>query len=154
MPRMYSVSFAAVAQTAQVDFFEIVPGTNQSIVLHSVYITQSTEYGDAQDEMLGIAIKSGSTTTGSGGSTYTAVPLDFSDAASAATCKINNTTKATSGTIVTHHADAFNVRAGWAYRPTPEERIIVKGARRLTVELTNTPADSVTFSGTLYFQEL
>ena len=109
---------------------------------------------DAQDEQLAIQIKAGSTTTGSGGTTPTPVPTDFGDAASGATTKVNNTTKATAGTIVTLHSDAFNVRAGWQYRPTPEERIVIRGARRLTVELGTTPADSITFSGTLYFREI
>lgn len=154
MPRMYSVSFSAVAVTVAQDFFEITAGTNQSLVLHSIYIGQHTEFGDAQDEVLQVAIKQGATTSGSGGSAPTPIPLDFGDAAAAAAAEVNNTTKATAGTIVTLHSDAFNVRAGWQYRPTPEERIVLRGARRMTVELVNAPADSITFDGTLLFQEI
>lgn len=154
MPRMYSVSFTGVAVTAQQDFFELVAPGTISCELHSIYLAQSSDAGDAQDEQLQVAIKSGQTTSGSGGSAPTPIPIDFGDAASGATSEVNNTTKASAGTIVTLHSDAFNVRAGWAYRPTPEERIVIRGARRLTVELLTTPADSLTMSGTLYFREI
>jgi hypothetical protein len=154
MSRMYAVTFAAVAVTAAQDLFEITAGTNQGFELHSIYVSQHSDVGDAQDELLQVAIKSGQTTSGSGGSAPTPVPLDFGDAASAAAAEVNNTTKASAGTIVTLHSDAFNVRAGWQYRPTPEERIVIRGARRLTVELVNAPADSLTMNGTLLFREI
>lgn len=154
MPRRYAVTFSAVAVTAQQDFFEVVAPGTISCVLHSVYLSQSSDAQDAQDELLGVAIKSGQTTSGSGGSAPTPVPLDFGDAASGATAEVNNTTKASAGTIVTHHSDTFNVRAGWNYRPTPEERVAFRGGRRLTVELLTTPADSLTMSGTLIFEEI
>lgn len=154
MSRMYAVTFTAVAVTAQQDFFEIVTGTNQSVEIHSIYIGNTTDAGDAQDEQLSVLIKQGATTSGSGGSAPTPVPLDTTDAAAGFTAEVNNTTKATAGTIVTKHADAFNVRAGWQYRPTPEERIVVKGGIRLTVELATTPADSITFNGTMLVKEI
>jgi len=154
MPRMYSVSFTGVTVSAQQDFFELVAPATISCELHSIYIGQSSDAGDAQDELLQVAIKAGQTTSGSGGSAPTPIPTDFGDAASGATSEVNNTTKATAGTIVTLHQDVFNVRSGWQYRPTPEERIIIRGARRLTVELQTTPADSLTVSGVMYFREL
>lgn len=154
MGRKYAVPFLAVAVTAQQDFFELVAPATISCVLHSIYISQSSDAGDAQDEVLQVAIKSGQTTSGSGGSAPTPTPLDFGDAASGATAEVNNTTKATAGTIVTLHSDSFNVRSGWQYRPTPEERIAIRGARRLTVELLTTPADSLTMNGVLIYEEI
>lgn len=154
MPRVYAVTFSAVAVTAAQDLIAIVAATNQSLELHSVYLAQHSDAGDAQDEMLQVAIKRGATTVGSGGGAFTPLPLDASDAAAGATARINDTTPASSGTIVTLHSDAFNVRGGWAYRPTPEERIIVKGGVRLTVNLVSTPADSLTMNATLLFREI
>lgn len=155
MPRMYAVTFSAVAVTAAQDVFAIVAGTNQSLELHSVYLGQHSDFADAQDELLQVAIKRGATVAGSGGSgAFTPLPLDASDAASGATARLNDTTIANTGTIVVLHSEAFNVRAGWAYRPTPEERIIVKGGVRLTVNIVSTPADSLTMDGTLLFREI
>jgi hypothetical protein len=154
MGRMYSVSFAAVAVTAQQDFFEINANTNRSLRVHSIFVGQSSDAGDAQDEQLAVLIKTGATTSGSGGSAPTPSPLIAGGAASNFTAEVNNTTKANTGTIVTAHADAFNVRGGWNYRPTPEERIELTGGGRLTVELATTPADSLTMSGTMIVEEI
>jgi hypothetical protein len=37
---------------------------------------------------------------------------------------------------------------------TPETRPILSPSRRLTVELVNAPADSITMSGTILFEEI
>lgn len=153
MGRMYSAQFNGSAATAQVDFFELNAPSTASLVLHRVEITQSTEAGDAQDEMLTVLIKRGATTSGSGGATPTAAEL-FSSAAFGGTVETMNTTKATAGTIVTLYSAAFNVRAGFLYVPTPEERIVIAPSGRLTVELATTPADSITFNGTIVFEAL
>ena len=154
MGRMYSVQFNGVAVTVQQDFFEVVAPADSLVVLHVIYIPQITEVADAEEEMLVLLIKSGQTTSGSGGSAPTAVPLALGDAAFGGTTEVNNTTKATAGTIVTHHAEAFNVRAGWQYIPTPEMRKVLSPSARMTLELATTPADSITMDGTLYFEEI
>lgn len=151
--RMYTVVFSGVAVTAQQDFFEIVAASGKPCTIHSIYVEQSSDAGDAQDESLQWAIKSGQTTSGSGGSAPTPQPTNATDAAAGLTAEVNNTTKASAGTISTHHSGAFNVRAGLQYRPTPEERFTITGGRRLTVELLTTPADSLTMSGTIYVEE-
>jgi hypothetical protein len=153
MARIYTAQFNGVAVTAQQDLFELVAGTNTPIVIHELFLSQSTEIGDAQEEGLSILIKQGSTTTGSGGSAPTKVPRDVDDAASAATVAANNTTKATAGTIVTHQAVAWNVRVPLQILFTPELRPYVKGGRRLTVELGTTPADSITLNGYITWSE-
>lgn len=151
--RIYTAQFTGVAVTAQQDFFEILAGTNGGVLIHSLFLSQSTEVGDAQEEGLSVLLKQGSTTTGSGGSAPTKVPRDVDDAASAATVAANNTTKATSGTIVTHEAWNWNVRVPLQIIWTPETRPFAKGARRLTIELGTTPADSITMSGTITWSE-
>ena len=153
MARIYTAQFNGVAVTAQQDLFELVAGTNTPITIHEIFLSQTTEIGDAQEEGLSILIKQGSTTTGSGGSTPAAVPRDLDDSASAATVKANNTTKATAGTIVTNAAYSWNVRAPLQILFTPEMRLYAKGTRRLTVELATTPADSITVSGTITWSE-
>lgn len=150
---MYTVVFSGVAVTAQQDFFEIVAAAGKNCRLRALYLSQSTEVGDTQEEGLSIAIKSGSTTSGSGGSAPTPGPVNPTDAASGFTAEVNNTTKATSGTIVTHHADNWNIRMPYVFIIPTEMCVELTGSRRATVELGTTPADSITMSGTLYVEE-
>ena len=154
MGRMYSVSFVGVAVTAQQDFFEIVAAAGKPCVVHSIEIEQSTEVGDAQEEGLSILLKDGQTTSGSGGSAPTPAPVNFTDAAAAFVAEVNNTTKASVGTIVTKRAWNWNVRLPFLKLFTPETRPVVVGGARMTVELATTPADSITVSGTMMVEEL
>jgi hypothetical protein len=151
MGRMYSAHIEGTAATAQVDFFEVVAPSDAVVIIHGVWISQSS---DVDSEQLRVAIKRGSTTSGSGGSAFTPNPHHFGDAAFGGTVEVMNTTKATSGTITTHHSDSFNVLNGWVWLPTPEMRLILSPSQRMTVELLTTPADSLTFNGTIVFEEL
>ena len=152
--RGYSVIFNAVAMTVQQDLFEVVSAAAKPTWIFGLFLSQSTEVGDAMEEHLNILLKSGQTTTGSGGSTPTAIPRVLGDTAYGGTVKVNNTTKATAGTIVTHEAWNWNIRVPFDKIWTPEMLIMVPGGGRLTVELATTPADSVTMSGTLWIGEL
>ncbi len=153
MSRIYTVQFNAVAVTAQQDFFEIVAAAGKCLRLRAIYLSQTTELGDAAEEQLAILVKSGSTTSGSGGSTPTPVPNNVTDAAAGFTAEANNTTKATAGTIVTHHADSWNIRGPYQLILPPELCIELTGGRRATVELATTPADSITMNGFLVVEE-
>ena len=154
MSRMYTVSFAGVAASAQQDLFEIVAPSTGAVVLHAIELSQSTEVGDAMEEGLSLLLKSGQTTSGSGGSAPTPIPLAFGDAAAGMTAEVNNTTKASAGTIVTHAAWNWNVRSEFVRIFTPEMRPILRASRRMTLELATTPADSITLSGTMWLEEL
>ena len=154
MSRIYTAQFNGVAATAQQDLFEIVAGSAGIVLLHELCISQLTEVADAAEEMLLILLKSGSTTTGSGGSAPSKVARLFGDAASGATVATNNTTKATAGTIATHHAWYWNVRVPFQMIWTPETRPTLSPSRRGTVELATTPADSITLGGYLVWEEI
>src|SRR3972149_8089543 len=110
MARIYTVQFGGVAVTAQQDLFEINVASTKVALVHEIHLSQSTEVGDAAEEGLSLLMKSGATTSGSGGSAPTAIPLDLGEAAHAGAVEVNNTTKATAGTIVTHTAWNWNVR--------------------------------------------
>ena len=154
MSRIYTAQFNGVAATVQQDLFEIVAGSAGIVLLHELCISQLTEVADAAEEMLLVLLKSGSTTTGSGGSAPSKVARLFGDAASGATVAANNTTKATAGTIVTHHAWYWNVRVPFQMIWTPETRPTLSPSRRGTVELATTPADSITLGGYLVWEEI
>jgi len=154
MGMLYTATFAGVAVTAQQDFFELAAPADCVVLIHQIQLSQSTEVGDAQEEGLSLLFKRGATTTGSGGSTPTPSPIDFGYAAAGSTTKVNNTTKATAGTIVTMAADNWNVRSPYLWLPTPELRFTLSPSQRFTLELATTPADSITMSGTLWFEEI
>lgn len=153
MSRIYTITFAGVAVTAQQDFFELVAAAGKPFRLLSLLLSQSSEVGDAAEEGLAISIKSGQTTSGSGGSAPTPVPLNVTDAAAGITAEVNNTTKASAGTIVTHYADNWNIRQPYMLVLPEKMQPEVAGGRRLTVELGTTPADSITISGTAVVEE-
>lgn len=157
MGRMYTTFFSAVAVTAQQDLFEILAATGKQITIHGWHLSQSSEVGDAQEEGLSVLCKrgAGAVTSGSGGSTHTPAPRDVDDTASGATVEINNTAKmaAGSGTITTLEAWNWNVRVPMSRIYTPETRPKIKPGDRWTLELATTPADSITMSGLVEFEE-
>lgn len=153
MGRMYSITFTNIAVSAAQDVFEILPATQKPVVVHALFLSQNSDVGDAQDEVLRYSIIRGHTTSGSGGASVTPTPLNSADTAAGATCERNNTTIASAGTGVTLHTDGFNVRSGLALIFTPEMRIRVQNANLLVVRIP-APTDALTMDGTLYFEEL
>ena len=154
MSGIYTVQFNGVAATVQQDLFEIVAAADSPLVLIAFGLSNATEVGDSAEEMLAILVKSGSTTSGSGGSSPTPVALDASQAAASFTAEANNTTKASAGTIVTHYAYNWNVRMPFDIILPEPMQIILTASRRLTIELATTPADSITLSGYAVLQEI
>lgn len=153
--RVYSVTFQAVAVTAVQDLFELLAGSSFGFHLLSVHLSQSTEIADAEEEMMRIAIEghSGAITSGSGGSAGAEVPTNIGNAASGVVSEINNTTEMSGGAKVTHHEEAWNVRVPMTLIWMPETRIYVAPTDGLTVTLLSTPTDSITMSGTIYYEE-
>jgi hypothetical protein len=151
---IYTAVFNGVNVTAQQDLFEILSPADAITIVHGIELSQSTETGDAQEEMLNLLLKRGQTTTGSGGTTVTSQPIETGSSAYGGTVKANNTTKASVGTIVTLRADNWNVRMPYLWLPTPEMRPITGPGVRMTFELATTPADAITMSGTLWLEEL
>ena len=154
MSGVYTVQFNGVAVTAQMDLFELVANSAKPIVILGFSLSQSTEVGDSAEEALSILLKSGQTTSGSGGSTPTPVANDSTMAAASFTAEANNTTKASAGTIVTHGAWNWNIRVPLDVLFTQEQQLVMAASRRCTLELATTPADSITMSGVIWVQEL
>lgn len=153
--RVYTVIFNDVAVTAQQDLFEIAPADDKPIAILGLFITQSTEVGDAAEEMLRYNVIRGHTTTGSGGTTPTPVPVNPNDGAAGFTAEVNNTTIASVGTTTILHAGTFNERVGLELWIPPEcVWMATQANTTIVVRLLTTPADSVSLSGTLYVQEV
>lgn len=157
MGRFYSVIFSGVSVSAAQDLVEAVAATGKPFILHEIVVGQTSDYGDAQAEGLRIDIKraTGSYTSGSGGSTATPAKHLTNDASAGPTPEINNTTQASagSGALTTIRTDAFNVQSGYQYLPPPEQRILFLAAEACVISIT-APADALTMSGTMVFEEL
>lgn len=151
MGRMYSATFEEVSVSAAQDLFELNAPSDAVVIVHGLTISQSSDAGDTESEQLNVLIHRG-TTSGSGGSTPTARPMEVGDAAFGGTVEANNTSQSSEGNQL--HAESFNVMAGLHIWWTPETRPVLSPSGRLIVELQSTPGDALTMSGTIYFEEI
>jgi len=152
--RIYTVVFSAVTVSAAQDLFEITPADDKPVEIVGIELGQSSDAGDAMDELLQISIIRGHTTSGSGGSAPTPAPMSPADTAAGFTAEVNNTTVASTGTTVTLHTGCWNVRAGYINWFPEGVRPAASQANTTIVVRTTAPADALTMSGTLYVREL
>lgn len=158
MGRMYVANFTGTAFTAAFDAFEILAPSAKVVKIHGWELFQTTELGDAAEEILRIETTRGvgSVTSGSGGATPTAQPIDNGDGAFGGTVESNNTTRMAAGTgsleVLTQHG--WNVRVPLMRIYTPEERPVITPGERWTLGCASTPADSITVGGTVTFEEI
>lgn len=158
MSRMYVARFSAVAITALQDLFEILAPTDAVVKVHEWEIFQTTDVGDAAEEDLAIETVRGvgAVTSGSGGSTHTPQPVEDGDPAFGGTVEINNTTRmvAGSGSLDVSELRGWNVRVARGCIYTPETRPVISPGNRWTLSLLANPADSLTCSGMVLFEEI
>lgn len=139
---------------ALVDLLEITAATGKPFYLHELIVGQTSDYGDAAAEGLGLQIKRGvGHTPGTGGQSVTPAKHDTSGQAAGATAKQINTTQATGGTITVLRAEPWNVQAGDQYLPTPETRFLFAAGEACIIS-TTLPADSLTVMGTAVIEEI
>ena len=149
MGRIYAVNFNEVAVSVQQDLFQIEAQTTPAI-LHAIYLSQSTEEGDAEAENLNVIIQR---VTDAVTDDLNAVALVGGDTAENANLAINETSELTTGASIIH-AESWNVAQSFIYLPPPELRPIVQIGNAIVVNLNNTPTDAITMSGTMYFEEI
>lgn len=156
--RLYTVEFENVTvanSTGDQELFYVAPADDVPLAIHSLFIDQISDVGDAQEEVLRYRIIRGHTAVGSGGAAATARPLSPGDSSASFVARTNDTTIASAGTAVNLHSGAFNIRVGLPMIWTPETRPVVSQAQgSIVVRLMAGPADDLVMSGTLYVQEL
>jgi hypothetical protein len=154
--RVYFVNWdAATAITAQIDLFEIQPADDKPVAIHELRVWQTTDLGDAAEEIIGIQFIRGFTSSGSGGGTPTVGLQLPGDSAASFTAECRNTTLANTGTTQVLHSDAWNVRIPYIWTPTPEDRPVVTQANTtLVARLMAAPADSLTMFASITVEEL
>lgn len=156
MGRVYTITLAATAFTVAADLVEITPADDIPVLIHGFRAWQTTELGDAMEEIIGLSWVRGNTTSGSGGNTSVAsVPKNHRDAAASATVETANTTPASAGTAVTVYSTGWNVRAPLEVVFTPEQRIRAdQGNTTLVLRMLAAPADSITIGCSVDYEEL
>jgi len=154
---LYIIPFSDVAVTAAQDLFEVAAAASRPLKLHEAKVTQRSDAGDSEAEMLRFAFKRGvGITSGSGGSSPTEVPLNSDAPSFAGTSEANNTTQAVAGggTLTTMWEEAAHVANGLHYLPAPEHRPVFKDDETFILALETAPADSLTMSGHLLVEEM
>jgi hypothetical protein len=155
MGRIYYVDIAPTAITVAADLVELTPADDKPIVVHGFETFQTTDLGDAQEEIIGLLWVRGHTTSGSGGLTPTPRPANPSDAAAGFTVETVNTTQASAGTAVNLPRHGWNVRVACEKVYTPETRPQASQANTtLVLRMAAAPADSLTISGYVIVEEL
>ncbi len=158
MGTMQTTPFAVNGVTGVIDLFELISPATHSFILHEFHISQKTEVGDAQAEMIDAVLTrfTGSYTTGAGGGAGVEEPIQESGAAPTGVVKTGNTTKAIVATGVeeTLKRKAFHVAAGWEYIPTPASRDEIGPSAALVLSVEVAPADTMDFRGYLVWEEI
>lgn len=158
MGRIHTAIFKGIALTAVQDLFEIAGPADAITIVHEWEVGQTTELGDAAEEELLLTCNRGvgSVTSGSGGATVTPQPNEDGDSAFGGTVERNNTTimAVGSGTLEELDAYVWNVRQAFKQTYTPETRPVISPSNRFTLELESAPADSITVSGRIVFEEV
>lgn len=150
MGRFYTVQFSAVALTAAADLFEITCAAERPVRIWHWNIFQTTDVGDAAEEVLSLTIERG-VTAGTGGSSVTPVAVDRETSADS-TANRTVTTAHTGGTVL--YRRGWNIRIPDDHWFTPETAPTIDSATDPVTLTMSAPADSITVSGSLLFEEL
>ena len=162
MSKMYRVPYTGTITNAggDTDLLSIQPADDKPCRIAGWMLGQSSEIGDAQEEVLRITMRhmTATVTIGSGGSAVTPVanrPGTNEIVAAGFVARCNDTTVATtSGTSTVMEELAWNVRNVPWERWIPEEmRPVAIQGEALIVRLESTPTDDLTGELTFFVEE-
>ena len=147
MGRRYTVQFTDAAVSTAQDLFQI-ESLVTPVTLHAVYLSQTSDVGDSSAENIVVRILR---VTDAVTDDLATVQLDKGDATQTADVAVNETSQLTTGLEVVH-AEAWNIALPFIWLPPPEMRVIGTVGDVIVVNVAS-PADSLTMSGTVYFEE-
>lgn len=161
MGRMYQAQFNGVtwAATTALDFFEVLAATGKPVLVHGYRLFQTSDLGDAAEEILRIEEVRGfsTVTSGSGGSTPTIYAVQRNDAAAGVVVEANNTTRLAvgTGTLQNMGQIGWNIRIPLEVIYTPEMRPLILPGEYWSLGMTNAgPTDALTGSGMIWLEEI
>jgi hypothetical protein len=133
------------------DILEIGTTATQIVIIHSAFVGQSSDAGDAQAEMSQIQINRYATSGSGGGTALVPRPHHIGDPAFGGSIDDFNSTQGGTATLISE--ETFNVQAGWYYTPTPEERIIVNPSSFIALSFPQAAfADDLTVTARITFE--
>lgn len=155
---VYTVEFENVTvatASGDQDLFYLAPADDKPIQILAWDLYVTSEVAEAQEEWLRLRWIRGHATVGSGGAAATARPMRSISAAAGVTARTNDTTIASAGTAVNIWSGGLNVRAGGIWVMTPEMQFHCNQTdTTIVLRLMAAPADDVSMSGTVWFEEL
>lgn len=156
MPLYWVTSATTASPTAAFDAIELVPATG-IIRVKRVCLWQSSDLGDAAEEVLRAEWIRGHTTSGSSGQTTVQTPLNPFDAAATAAAELLNTTIASAGTGLSLAVMGWNIRIPLDVLYPPGEEIIARAgtaAQERIVLRVSAPADAITVNASCLYEQL
>lgn len=135
------------------DILELKAATDKPILILSLNLHQTSDFGDAQDEVLSLKWERGNTSSGNGTSVTPSLTMPGDPAASFLAERFGSTA-ASGGTTVILARHCFNVRGGLERPYTPEERFGTSGASYLCLRFEGSPADGITVGGSVLVGEM
>lgn len=148
----YSAPMDALAITTATDLFELTAPATARGRIHEIDLCQTTDLGDAAEEVLRIGVYRG-VTAGATGTALTEVSYeDSNDGAPTVSVVANRGTPSTGGTLL--QIIGWNIRIPLEKIWTPETRPVWEVSTVLTFKLLSAPADSLTCSGAIIWEEL
>lgn len=148
----YSVTFSAQAITTGADLIHGTVATERPVTVYGLRLGQTTDLGDAQEEVAMIGLYVG-VTGGSGGTAATEQKYGSAGTATATAAIITDQdTASTGGTLI--DIIPWNIRIPLLEIPIPELRPTIDAATDPFVyRLIAAPADSLTISGAFFWYE-
>jgi hypothetical protein len=151
---MHSVSEdAQTTGTTAFDIAVLTVGADRVVVLHELRMGQTSDLGDANEEVLRIGFFTGAT-AGTAGTGLTETPLNAELAVSDSTWTGFSDTESSGGTRKA--LIPWNIRlAGSVWIATPEARVIVSQANDpFAIRTLAGPADAITYSMEIIYEEI
>ena len=149
---MYTAPIDALAFTTATDVFEITVTSDSPIIIARIHLCQTTDLGDAAEEVLRIGVYTG-VTAGSTGTALTEGPWDRQDNPSVTAAIVANRGTASSGGTL-KDVIGWNIRIPLDYIYTPDDGPRVDSTEDvLTYKLLSAPTDSITVSGSIKWWE-
>ena len=153
MATIFAITAATAASpTASFDALEVTLASGIGRLLR-FYMWQTTDLGDAAEEVLRVEVIRGHATSGSGGQTTVVTPLNAFDGAASFTAELLNTTIASTGSPVGLGARGWNIRTDldWIFPPLQEP--MIRTTERMVVRV-SAPADAITVNCSAVFEQL
>lgn len=152
MDFFFTASQDAQAVSTAVDLFHFTIADDKPMWLWELDICQTTDLGDANEEVLRLGFYRG-VSGGGGGSALTEVALNDYNSITAGTAVVGQGTASTGGTLA--KVFYWNIRqAGPIWIATPETRLRAgQGSSACAIRLLAAPGDSITLSAEVTWSE-